>query len=42
MCLVLDFLKFWEFLELGDCVFSLGIFGIFGILGSFGIGIWRV
>ena len=25
MCLVLEFL---EFLELGDCVFSFGIFGI--------------
>ena len=25
MCLFLDFL---EFLELGDCVFSFGIFGI--------------
>ena len=25
------FLNFWEFLELGDGVFSFGIFGIFGI-----------
>ena len=28
MCLVLEFLDFLEFLELGDCVFSFGIFGI--------------
>ena len=27
-CLVLEFLEFWEFLELGDGVFSFGCFAI--------------